>query len=174
MRNRAQILVATSLAALLAAALAFQPAPRQAKAQGADTGFSQAILLLETIYGSGFSQGAPRLNATSGNVAAGVATATLAAISGKMNYITGWDVDGGGATGAAVIDCTVTGLAGGTEHRTVPVPAGATAGLTPLRVRYPVPQPASAVNVAIAASCPSFGAGNTNATVNLYGFSAQQ
>lgn len=133
----------------------------------------QILQWLEAWQGSVSAGGAPRINATSGNVAAGVATATIAAVAGKLNYITGWDVDGGGATAASVVDCTVTGLAGGTEHRSLPVPATVTVGLTPIRVRYPHPLPASAVNVAIVASCPSLGAGNTNTTVNLYGFTGQ-
>ena len=37
-------------------------------------------------------------------------------------------------------------------------------------VRFPQPLPASAVNTAITVTVPSFGAGNTNAAVVVYGF----
>jgi hypothetical protein len=39
-----------------------------------------------------------------------------------------------------------------------------------LDVQFCPPIPASAVNTAIAVACPALGAGNTNNTVNAYGF----
>lgn len=156
------------VAGLLAAALAVSLSPLRVLAQS--TSYSDILLTLEMFYGTGVNGSASRTNASSGNVAAATATATLAAVAAKTNYITGWDVNAGGATAASIVSCTVTGLAGGTETRALPVVAGVTAPNTPLVVRYPAPIPASAVNVAIVVSCPTLGAGNTNATVNAYGF----
>jgi hypothetical protein len=110
------------------------------------------------------------VSASSGNVAAGVATATLAANATKTNYLSGFEITGGGATAASVITATVTGLLGGTLSYNIPVPAGATLGITPLVVEFNPPLPGSAINTAIVVSAPSFGAGNTNAAVNAHGF----
>lgn len=117
-----------------------------------------------------YPPGATPLNISSGNEAAATATATLPAATGATTWITGWAVNGGGATAASLISCTVTGLAGGTETRTFAVASGVTAASTALVVTYPAALPASAADTAIAVSCPSFGSGNTNATVNAYGF----
>jgi len=117
-----------------------------------------------------YPPGATPLNESSGNVAAAPATATLPATTGVTNWLFGFDINGGGATAASIINCTVTGLVGGTATFSLPIPSGATVGLTPLQERFPEPLPASAVNTAIAVSCPSFGTGNTNASVNAYGF----
>lgn len=68
---------------------------------------------------------------------------------------------------------TVTGLAGGTRTYVVAVPAGASAPGQPLVVNFPKGIPASAPNTAIVVSCPSLGAGNTNASVNAHGFSVE-
>lgn len=114
--------------------------------------------------------GATAVTAASGNVAAGTVTATMPAVSAKTNWLTGFSITGGGATGASVISCTVTGLIGGTQTYTFAVPAGATLGATPFVRTYTWPASASAVNTAIAVSCPTFGAGNTNESVNLEGF----
>lgn len=117
-----------------------------------------------------YPTGSTPVSASSGNVAAGVATATLAGAAGKTTYISGFTITGGGATAASLITATVSNLIGGTGSYTVPVPAGATAGIQPLVVEFFPPIPASAVNTAIAVSAPSFGAGNTNATVNAWGY----
>lgn len=99
--------------------------------------------------------------------------ATLAATTGKLNYLTGFDITGGGATAASVIDVTITGLLGGTVVYSLAVEAGATAPVNAqggLSVRFPHPVPASAVNTAIAVSVPTFGSGNTDASVVAHGF----
>lgn len=103
--------------------------------------------------------------------AAGAITATLAAASERRTFITGFMVDGLGATAAAVIDVTVTGVLGGTITRKVNVPAGVTTAITPLVVEFNRPLPASADNTAIVVNVPSFGAGNTQALVSARGFS---
>ena len=110
------------------------------------------------------------LSAASGNVAAAVATATLAAAVGKFTYITGFQITGGGATAGSLILVTVTGCAGGTLTYVFAVPAGAAVGATPLNVQFPKPLKSSAANTAIVVSAPSFGAGNTNAAAVAHGY----
>lgn len=102
--------------------------------------------------------------------AASAANTTLAAAAAKTTYITGFQITGGGATAASVINVTVTGTITGTMNYNIPVPAGATLGITPLVVSFPVPVPASAVNTAIVVNVPSFGAGNTASAVSAQGF----
>jgi hypothetical protein len=115
---------------------------------------------------------APIQNTASG--AAQTNTATLAATAGKTNYLEGFDISGGGATAAAVIEVSITGLASALKFE-MAVAAGAAANVNPLApgyysVRFPEPLPASGVNVAIAIAVPSFGTGNTNAAVTAYGY----
>jgi hypothetical protein len=95
---------------------------------------------------------------------------TLAAVAGKTNYVTGFEVTGSGATGASVLSITLTGTISGTLNFTLAIPAGVTAGVTPLNVEFAQPIAASGVNQAITLNVPSFGAGNTNASAVLHGF----
>ena len=108
--------------------------------------------------------------ASSGNVAAATASATLASVAGKTTYLSGFSLTGAGATGASVVELTVTGLAAGTLTFAVPVPAGAAVGLTPLNIHFDTPLPASAAHVDIVVSVPTLGAGNLNTSVNAWGF----
>ena len=110
------------------------------------------------------------LNASSGNVAAAAAVATLAAVAGRTNYITGFVLTASGSTAALAVDVTVTGLIGGTATFTFTFPAGATVAATPLVVTFPTPVPASAANTAIVVTLPSGGAGNAHAAANAFGF----
>lgn len=102
--------------------------------------------------------------------AAGALAPALAAVAGARNFLTAFEVTGGGATGASVIDVTVTGLLGGTVTYNLAIPAGAAVGITPLVCRFPRPLPASADNTAITLNVPSFGAGNTKAAAAIHGF----
>lgn len=108
--------------------------------------------------------------ASSGNVANAVATATIAAQAGKTNYLTGMLVTAGGATAASVVTCTLTGLQGGNISFIFGVPAGAGVPAAPLVAPMPHPHPASGANVAIVASCPALGAGNTRMVVTIRGY----
>jgi hypothetical protein len=99
--------------------------------------------------------------------------ASIAAVAGKMNYLTGFDVTGGGATAASVVEVSVTGLAAGTLKYEMNVLAGVTGPVNAqggLFIRFPDPLPASAPNTAITVTCPSLGSGNTNASVVAYGY----
>lgn len=113
---------------------------------------------------------AVQLHSSSGNVANAAAVATLAAAAGLTNYLSGFEITGSGATGALVVNVTVTGLLGGTQTHVFTAPAGAAVGATPLVVRYNPPIPASDVNTAIVVTLPALGAGNTNACVVAHGF----
>lgn len=107
---------------------------------------------------------------SSGNKAATAAAATLANVTGKTTYITGFEVTGSGATAGLPVTVTVTGLLGGTASYTYVAVAGALLANTPLVRNFPFPLPASAVSVDIVVSCPSLGTGSTNNTVVAYGY----
>jgi hypothetical protein len=110
------------------------------------------------------------VSASSGNVAAATATATIAAVSDKTNYLSGFVVTGSGATAGLPVNVTVTGLLGGTQTYTFTAPTGALVGATPLHINFPIALPASATNTAIVVSMPTLGAGSTNAAINAFGF----
>jgi hypothetical protein len=110
------------------------------------------------------------LAASSGNVAAATATATLPAVANQTTYITGFEVTGTGATAGLPVICTVTGILGGTLSYIYAAAAGVLAENVPLVVEYTTPLPASGPNVAIVVSCPTLGSGNTNNTINAHGF----
>lgn len=105
------------------------------------------------------------VNGASGNVAAAIATATLAAALNKMTHISGFYVTGGGATAGSIISVVVSGVKDGPFTYSFAVPTGAAVGAATLDVYFDPPIPASAVNTAIVVTVPSFGAGNTNACV---------
>jgi hypothetical protein len=108
--------------------------------------------------------------ASSGNVAAAVATATLAASGGQTTYITGFEVTASGATAASVVLLTIANTKGGTMTYVFTAPAGVTTAATPLIVEFPYPIPANSVSTTIVVSLPSLGSGNTNAAVVAHGF----
>lgn len=110
------------------------------------------------------------ITASSGTVAAGTATATLAAATGKVTYICGFAITSTGSTAAAVVAPTVTGIITGTMTFAYATVAGATLANQPLVVPFGTCMPASAPNTAIVVSMPTLGAGNTNTTVNAWGY----
>lgn len=115
------------------------------------------------------SAGTP-VSATSGNVAASAAVATLPAVSAKTTYITGFELTASGSTAGLPVTVTVAGLLSGTLSYTFTFAAGVLVASTPLIVEFPQPLPASAVNTAIVVTLPSGGTGNTNATADAHGF----
>lgn len=122
---------------------------------------------LKTVVDAGASE--PVAN-SSGNVAAASAVATLPAAAAKTTYISGLSFTATGATAAASVTATVTGLAAGTLSFTFTAPAGATLACTPLNISFTPPLPASAVNTAVVVTLPSLGAGNTNAVATAWGY----
>lgn len=114
--------------------------------------------------------GAVQVASSSGDVAAASAVATLAPAAGKTTYISGLTITGGGATGASVVNAVLSGTLGGSLTFNVPVPAGATLGITPIMVQFNPPIPASAANTAIVLTLPTLGAGNLHAAVSAWGY----
>lgn len=121
--------------------------------------------------GSDIPVGATSLVATSGNVANAAAVATLAAVAGKTNYVSGVQFVSAGATAASVVQATIAGLIGPT---TATYPYAAVAGATlmgpVLNLKFDPPIPANAANLAIVATLPALGAGNTAASTTIYGY----
>lgn len=104
--------------------------------------------------------------------AAAQITPTIAAVAGKTGYLSGFSVDGLGATAATVVEVTITGLVGGTRRYKVSVPAGVTTAISRLAVEFARPIPTTAVNTAIVLTVPTFGAGNTSVVGEVHGFTA--
>lgn len=115
--------------------------------------------------------GATPLIASSGNVAASAATATLPGVAGKTTFITGFSVTGAGATAGSIVSVTATGLIGGvTATYNLAVVAGVLLGNVPLVIQFIKPIPANAINTAIVVTVPSLGLGNTNSSVVAHGY----
>lgn len=122
--------------------------------------------------------GIPVANSASG--AAQTNTATIPAAQGKVNYLEGFDLTGGGATSAGQCTITITGLAAGTLTLTAAVAAGANANAFTNGIfsfRFPTPLPAGsngvvASNAAISVAAGTYGAGNTQAQCTAYGIQA--
>jgi hypothetical protein len=112
--------------------------------------------------------------ASSGNVANAVASATLrgpAASPGQHTaYLAGFNITGAGATAGSVVLATVTGAVGGTQTYVIAVPTGVTTGIAPLDVEFNPPLPDATPGGGITVSLPALGSGNTNASVNAWGF----
>lgn len=111
-----------------------------------------------------------KITGASGNVAAAIATATLAAVAGKTTYITGFAVTGAGATAGLPVIVAVTGTITGTLSFIAVAAVGALVANQPLVVTFPTPVPASAANTAIVVTVPSLGVGNTHSAAVAYGF----
>lgn len=124
-----------------------------------------AMLMVPSVAGT-----AQMANATSGNVANAVATATMAAVADKTNHVTGFSITGLGATAALGVLATLTGVVNGPLSYAYAAVAGAVLSNAPLVVSFPTPIPASAVNTAISLSLPALGLGNTSAVVTLHGY----
>jgi hypothetical protein len=107
--------------------------------------------------------------ATSGDVAAATAAASLPATPGVTNYIAGFSVHGSGATAAAVVQVTLTGI-GITMTFSYAAVAGATLINQPLDIIFEPPIPATGQNTAITVSCPSLGSGALHNAVNVWGY----
>jgi hypothetical protein len=114
-------------------------------------------------------QGGTAVAGSSGDVANASAVAAIAGVASKLNYITGFEVIGLGATAAGTVNVTVTGLAGGTMTYPLAIPAGVNTQNPMLSVQFAPPHPASAVNTAITVTCPALGAGNAHNCANVRG-----
>lgn len=110
------------------------------------------------------------VSCATGNVAAAIATCTMPATTGKTTYVAGFDISGSGATIGSVVTCTLTNTNSGTLSYTFAAAAGVLLADTPLSKNFAPPLKATATNTAPVLSCPSLGTGNTNMTINAYGY----
>lgn len=124
-----------------------------------------ALLMVPSVAGT-----TQMVNATSGNAPNAVATATMAAVAGKTNYVTGFSVTGTGATVALGVLATLTGVINGPLSYAYAAVGGAALSNAPLIVSFPTPIPASAVNTPVSLSLPALGLGNTIAVATLHGY----
>lgn len=130
-----------------------------------------AFVALSTLQGTaGYPFGSVPVVATSGLVANAQAQASLPATAGKTTYITGFQVTGGGATLAALVNAALTGILGGPLNYSYGGLAGILSLNQPLIVQFNPPLPASAMNQAITLTLPALGAGNLAACVSMQGF----
>lgn len=120
-----------------------------------------------------YSNPVPSILQSGAHGAAQSNAATLAPGSNQLAYLQGFDITGGGATAASIIEIAVTGLLGGTVWFEMNILAGFTGPVNAqggMFISFPEPIPGNALGVSIVVTCPSFGAGNTNAAVMAYGF----
>ncbi len=98
----------------------------------------------------------------------------LAAVTGALNYVQGFDITGGGATSATVVNCTLSNLIGTvTGNYALNCVAGATLGINVnggLSVRFPEAIPCVAAATAITLTVPTLGTGNVMVSAVLYGY----
>jgi hypothetical protein len=118
----------------------------------------------------GYPTDAFPLTGASGTVANASAAATLTATAGHKVYICGLVITSTGSTAAAVVAPTVTGLTGGTLTFAYASVAGVTLQNPTISHSFIPCVPASAAGTNIVITLPALGAGNTNATVNAWGF----
>ena len=144
---------------LLAAALIWAAMVSCALAQGLGVGGN-----------STYPSGAIPLSASSGNVAAATATATLPASPGRTTYICGFTVTAGGSTAAATVNVTVTNTPGGTLTYNFSTSTGVDAPSPALVEDYVPCLPANAQNTTIVVSMPTLGAANAHAAINVQGY----
>ena len=116
------------------------------------------------------SAGMSGVIAKSGVVANGIASATIPAVAGKKNYISGFEITGTGATLGAAATAVLSGIVNGPVQYVVAAPAGVLVAVAPLVVTFDPPIPATDVNVAITLSLPALGLGNLNASVVIHGY----
>lgn len=110
------------------------------------------------------------VSCSTGNVANATSTCTMPATTGKTTYVTGFDITGSGATVGAAVTCTLTNTNSGTISYTYVITAGALLVNTPLIRSFAPPLKGTAANTAPVLSCPAGGTGNTNMTLNAYGY----
>lgn len=117
-----------------------------------------------------YPTGATPVAASSGVVANAIATATMPAVAGRTNFVTGVDFEAGSATAAATVAATIAGLLGGTANYAIDVGTSAIPTSGAGTINFVPALPASGVNIAIVASMPALGAGSTVAAVNVRGY----
>jgi hypothetical protein len=114
------------------------------------------------------SSGVP-VSATSGDVAATTATATLPATQNRTTFLCGFSVTGTGATATSVVAITVGNVNATTTFDLV-VPAGATVTLPITQYQFSPCIPSSQINQSVTVSVPSLGSGNAHSQVTAWGY----
>lgn len=117
---------------------------------------------------NGLAARAVQVTVTATGGANAAVVATMPAVPGWVNVIQGYDITGTGATAAALVDITISGLAVAVSHKAA-VPAGVTV-LTERNVRFPRGLQATGANTAVSVTLPALGLGSLSATVNVYGY----
>jgi hypothetical protein len=123
-----------------------------------------------TSSSAGPASSAAYVGSSSGNVANAAAVATLPAVAGKTNYVTGLQITGSGSTPGADVTATLAGVVGGPYSFEFTAPAGVLVAGYPLIMTFNPPIPSSAVNSAVTLTLPALGTGNTNASVSIQGY----
>lgn len=119
----------------------------------------------------GADQGPEGVAVTKSNTGTAASTAAaLPAVAGRLNVITGFEIEASNGTAGAVNQVTVAGLIGGTMTYDINTLAAAatTPQPPPLIVELQNPIPASAVNTAITVTFPAL-TGGTGVSVNVHG-----
>lgn len=99
-----------------------------------------------------------------------VMTAKFPGSPGKTNYITSFEITGGGAQYAKIIYATLSGIIGGSASYIIGVKEGPNYLSEPLIIKFPNDIPASAVNSDITLTVPAFGYGNVASAVVMHGY----
>ena len=111
------------------------------------------------------------VNLTGSGANSGISLSFPTSNSERVNYITGLEVTGAGATAASIVTVTLNGLYSGiTMQWDIAIPAGVTTPITPLVLNFTPPISGGTIGAGNTLTVPAFGAGNTNAKANLRGY----
>ena len=114
--------------------------------------------------------GAVFVSGSSGVVANSVAAATLPAVVGKTNYVSEIQITNSGASAAACVTATLSGVVTTNLAYVICAPSGVSIAAQPFVLNFSPPLPASGTNTAITISVPALGSGNVAAAANIAGF----
>lgn len=125
------------------------------------------------LTGAGGTAGGQTPAAASASNANTALAPTFGGGAGTLAFIQSLRITGLGATAAAQVTATLTGVLGGTISYPISVPAGAAVPITPVEDTFPgAGLQASAVATAITLNVPAFGAGNTLAEAAIQGYTS--
>ena len=103
--------------------------------------------------------------------------ASVAAVAGQYSYLSGIFISGLGATGAGVVACNITNIlatsGSNTWNFSINIPAGATVPFNnglPYVMTFDPPLQAKAIDTSVQCNVGAFGAGNTQQTVSVWGY----
>jgi hypothetical protein len=122
--------------------------------------------------GTPLPAGATQLVVVATTGIAALLTGQLPGAAGRMVYITEFEITGTGATATSVITVSASGTIS-VQTWYVIIPAGVAAPFTPsgmFKVTFNPPLQASALGVWPQINVPSFGSGNTWASLNVRGY----